>query len=207
MQMVPNPSQQDQGQENTKNPTEFAYAGRAVFNKDLKLVGYLNTDEAKQAFWVKGQLKFLTVTGFIPQGNGNVSLDLMKLGKTIQPSLRGNQIRISVKLTGQGVIQENNTDLDLTKTKNLQMIENVLDKETQKQVQQVITKVQQEYKADIFGFGEAVHRKYPYQWKSLKKNWEEDFSQANVSVKVNLNVKRVGLTGPSLQLKENQIKK
>ncbi|GMA61379.1 hypothetical protein GCM10025859_18190 [Alicyclobacillus fastidiosus] len=121
--------------------------------------------------------------------------------------IQGNRIKFYVTLTGQGMIRENNTNLDLAETKNLDLIENEFDKKYEQEVQQVITKVQQEYKADIFGFGEAIHRKYPSQWRSLKKNWEAEFSQADVIVKVNLNVKSVGLTGPSLQLKENQIKK
>ena len=198
------------GQNETQDATsanEFAYAGRAIFDDELKLIGYLNAREAKEALWVKGQLKFLTITGFIPQANGYVSLDLTKLGKQIRPSLRGNHIAFSVCLTGQGMIRENNTDLDLTQVKNIHIVESELDKEAQKQVQQMITKVQQEYKADIFGFGERIHRQYPYQWKVLKKRWETEFPKEEVTVKVHLTIKRVGLTGPSLQLKEKQIKK
>lgn len=207
MEMISGSHEQDDGPTDETSQKRFAYAGRAVFDKDLKLTGYLNPQEAKDAFWVKGQLKFLTITGFVPQGKGAVSLDLTKLGKTIRPSLRGEHITLSVVLTGQGMIRENNTDLDLAQAKNLQIAEDAFDKETEKQVQQVITKVQKQYKADIFGFGESIHKKYPYQWKVLKKNWETEFPKADVAVKVHLSVKRVGLTGPSLHLKENQIKK
>ncbi|MFB5192379.1 Ger(x)C family spore germination protein [Alicyclobacillus fastidiosus] len=206
MEIVTSSRQQDQEQGSSTNSTSFAYAGRAVFNMDEKLAGYLDRGEAELAWWVKGLLKFYRVTGVIPQRNGTVSLNLSKLGAHIQPSLQGNKIKFVVTLTGEGTIPENNTSLDLSQTKNLNLIQNAFDKQCQQQVQQVISKVQQEYKADILGFGEAFHRKYPEQWKSLKKNWGEEFPKSDVTVKVNLKIKRVGLTGPSLGLKESQIK-
>lgn len=199
--------QQDQEQGSSTAQTSFSYAGRAIFNKDLKLVGYLDTDEAEETWWVKGLVNFHNTTEFIPQAHGTVSLNLTKLKAHIQPSLQGNKIKFTVDLRGQGTIPENNTKLDLAQTQNLNLIQNDFDKQCQQQVQQVISKVQQKYKADIFGFGEAFHRKYPKQWKSLKKHWGEEFPKSEVTVKVNLTIKRVGLTGPSLGLKENQIKK
>lgn len=210
MKILSNFAESDEITENTKNTAGnkgFAYSGSAVFNQDLKLVGYLNPKETKEVIWIKGQLKFLTLTGFISQANGNVSLDLTKLGNKIQPTLRGNTIKISVILTGQGLVRENTTNLDLTQAKNIQMIENALNNEEAMRVEQVVKKVQQEYGTDIFGFNQAIHRKYPDQWKMLKKNWDKEFSKVEVTVQTHLTVRRVGLTGPGLQLRENKIKK
>ncbi|MGR5961558.1 Ger(x)C family spore germination C-terminal domain-containing protein [Bacillus paranthracis] len=36
----------------------------------------------------------------------------------------------------------------------------------------LLKKVQKQYGTDIFGFGEAIHRKYPSEWKGLKKELE-----------------------------------
>ncbi|MGR6018729.1 Ger(x)C family spore germination C-terminal domain-containing protein [Bacillus paranthracis] len=74
--------------------------------------------------------------------------------------------------SGEGTIQENNTNLDLSQPKNITLLEHVLEKQSEKQALQTIKKVQKQYGTDIFGFGEAIHRKYPSEWKGLKKELE-----------------------------------
>ena len=57
----------------------------------------------------------------------------------------------------------------------------------------LIKKVQQEFKSDIFGIGEAMHTQHPDEWRSIKQNWEDDyFSSATVSVKVTSAINRAG---------------
>jgi spore germination protein KC len=87
------------------------------------------------------------------------------------------------------------------------LIEGALKKKIVKDVSHTISHVQKVYGLDIFGFGEAVHRKYPTDWKTLKRNWNEKFAEADVIVKGNVTVEDVGATGPSLQLKESGIKR
>ena len=38
-------------------------------------------------------------------------------------------------------------------------------------INQTIETVQKQYKSDIFGFGEAIHRSNPKEWKKIKKQW------------------------------------
>jgi len=55
-----------------------------------------------------------------------------------------------------------------------------------------------ELKADIFGFGEALHRKYPGLWKQVRQRWEEEvFPEVPVSVEVTARLRRTEkLTSP-----------
>jgi len=41
-----------------------------------------------------------------------------------------------------------------------------------------------EINADIFGFGEMLHKKYSKEWKTLKDNWDEIYP----TIKLNINV-------------------
>lgn len=99
------------------------------------------------------------------------------------------------------MIRENNTGLDLTKTKNIALLQKELNKTVEKNILKTITKVQKEYGTDIFGFSDVIHRKNLDQWKSLKKNWDKVFPEAEISVKANLTVRRIGVTGQSLMKK------
>ncbi|MGG2067075.1 Ger(x)C family spore germination protein [Bacillus sp. S14(2024)] len=185
----------------------FQIVGGAVFNKDLKLVGYINIQEWLTTLWLVNRLSKQNITATVPKENGSASLYMTKIGRKIIPIIRGNTIKYDILLSGEGVIRENNTNLDLTQPKNLTLLEHVLEKKAEKQALQTIKKVQKQYGTDIFGLGEAIHQKYPSQWKGLKKNWDKQFRKVEVSVHANLTIRRVGLTGPSLQLKKNEIKK
>lgn len=195
---------------NKKDKTEvkgFQIVGGAIFNNELKLVGYLNMEEWLTTLWVVNRLSKQTITATASKGNGSASLYMTKIKRKIIPTIQGDTIKCEIVFSGEGTIQENNTNLDLSQPKNLTLLEHVLEKQSEKQALQTIKKVQKEYGTDIFGFGEAIHQKYPSEWKGLKKNWTKQFRKVQVSVHTKLTIRRVGLTGPSLQLKKNEIKK
>ncbi|WP_270394003.1 Ger(x)C family spore germination protein [Bacillus paranthracis] len=185
----------------------FQIVGGAIFNNDFKLVGYLNMQEWLTTLWIVNRLSKQTVTASASKGNGSASLYMTKINRKIIPTIQGNTIKCDIVFSGEGTIQENNTNLDLTQPKNITLLEHVLEKQSEKQALQTIKKVQKQYGTDIFGFGEAIHRKYPSEWKGLKKNWSKQFRNVQVSVHTKLTIRRVGLTGPPLQLKKNEMKK
>jgi spore germination protein KC len=202
-----NPVSQDEEKQKNSNEEGFRISGPALFNKDLKLVGFLNVDEGRSMRWVAGVLNKLTVSAKIPQEEGNVSIDIYKIGNKIQPDIQGDKLKILVTLTGQGAIRENNTSLDLTQIKNIILLQKALDKHVEETVLQTITKVQQKYGTDVFGFSDAIRRENLPLWKSVKNDWEAKFREAEISVNAELTVRQIGVTGPSLQLNPNEMKK
>ncbi|MCP3773798.1 Ger(x)C family spore germination protein [Paenibacillus sp. MZ04-78.2] len=186
--------------------SEMKLWGFAIFNKDSRFVEYLPMKKSFIRQWIAGQLQSNTFTVNIPGEKGNIAVEAYHLKSKIGTSRQGDQVYILVTLSGKGNIRENNTRLDLTDTKNIKLVEKELNKQTAKYVKNVIQKVQP-LGTDIFGFGEAFHRQHPYAWKELKKDWIQKFARAEVSVKSNLHIQEVGLTGPSGILKKHEIKK
>ncbi|SDN50856.1 spore germination protein KC [Paenibacillus sp. yr247] len=182
---------------------QVVYSGTAVFNKDdgLKLVGFLNSEDSFYANWIANRQTNLAITSFVKRGNGSISLTLLSLGRRILVKMIDNQIKIDVLLTGEGTIVENTTNLDPTIRNDLQIIEDELSETTRRSIQQLIKKVQKQYKTDIFGFGVHVHQQYPDHWKTLKQDWDVTFPELNVSVKVKLHCKDPGETSASIQTK------
>jgi spore germination protein KC len=179
---------------------KYVYSGAAILNKDngLKLAGFLNTQESFYTIWLTGKQGGFVITSYVPQGKGNVSLKMQKLDQRIQVNLVNDQIQIDVLLAGKAAIVENNANLDPTTRKDLQIIQDEFSQKTQKSIQQLIDKVQKQYKTDIFGFGEVIHRKHPKKWKNLEKDWSNTFSQLQVSVKVEIVCKDPGQTTSSI---------
>jgi spore germination protein KC len=185
----------------------FKYAGRAVFNDKLEMIGTLTVPEARDRFWIRGELNNHILTVEVPEGKGNITFAGRKFTSKIKPVIQNGKVTFFVTLTGKGIIKENNTNLDLMSSASNEAIERALNKTELKRATQTILKVQKKYKVDIFGFGETLHRKDPFYWKKIKYHWNEIFSEANIVVKVDVTVIQVGSTGPGLQLKEKVIKK
>ncbi|MCL5289823.1 MAG: Ger(x)C family spore germination C-terminal domain-containing protein, partial [Firmicutes bacterium] len=56
-----------------------------------------------------------------------------------------------------------------------------------------LKKAQRVYGVDIFGFGDAFHRKYKKDWRELKDRWDEEFARAEVNIAVEAHVREIGL--------------
>lgn len=175
---------------------QIVYSGTAIFNKDerLKLAGFLNVKESYYANWIRNRLFNFELTSNVPQGNGTVSINLQSLSRRINVKMVDGQIQIALHLNGEGTIVENNTTLNPTKLRDLQLIQDELSQTTQISIEQLVEKVQKQYKTDIFGFGERVHQQYPYQWKTMKQQWNQNFPDLHVSVSVDIQCKHPGET-------------
>ncbi len=181
-------------------------AGVAIFNQDLKLRGYLNMKESKDLYWIKGILKKNTLS-LLLHGE-NASLNVIKMSsKFIPEKNEQNKIKMTLKLKCKGMLVENNTNLDLLDLANVKILEKKMEEMVKKEVMNTIKKVQTEYRTDVFGFGEAIHRKYPDEWKKMKGNWEQSFSELDISLIVDVKINQVGLSGPSTLYREREIKK
>jgi len=177
-------------------------SGRAVFDRDLKLIGFLKMNEAANRLWLTGSIKHFIYTFYAPEGKGYVSLKVSNFKRKIVSKIRGQEVFYDVSLSGKADIIENEGSLDLSKREDIKMVEDAFNKEQEKEVYHLINRVQVDYKTDIFRFGQIFHRQHPRQWKVLKKDWDTLFVKAKVSVKVHVKVQSVGMTGRPLQFAE-----
>jgi spore germination protein KC len=186
--------------------SEMKLWGFAIFNRDSRLVKYLPMKESFIRQWIIGQLNSNVFTVNIPGEEGNILVEADHLKSKIKTSQRDGKVRIIVTLGGRSTIRENNTRLDLSESKNMMLVQNELNKQAGKYVHKVIRNIQA-LGTDILGFGEAFHRQHPYAWKEIKKEWVGKFTEAEVSVALNLRVWGEGKLGPSGILKTNEVKK
>ncbi len=186
--------------------SSFELVGTALFDKNLKLSGYINAQESKYFNWLTGIAKKNVITTSIEEGNASIILFHMS-SKIIPEVNKQNQVKVTIELTGKGELLENNTDFNLLKIKNVKLFEKKFEQEVKKEVLALIHKIQKEQGPDVFGFGEVIHRKHPYKWKKIKDKWDEKFLDAEVAVKVNITIKQIGLTGPPVIKIESETKK
>ncbi len=165
------------------------YSGLAAF-KGKKLVGYMDGIEA-------GCYNILTNN----MGNGIVNLNdggalsVIRIASSkaeILPSFEDEKLKFEVKLRFKNTLIQASEQTDIGKADQLKKTEEQFNRQMEDLFEKVIQKAQTEFQSDIFGFGNAVHRKLPKQWKKLKETWDDTFSAAKVHVTVQSDIERGG---------------
>ncbi|OAS16515.1 Ger(x)C family spore germination protein [Paenibacillus oryzisoli] len=162
----------------------------AIFNKKLQMVGEVSGRESLELFWVKGVLKNQFVTEEIEEGS--IALYESNLKQTIRTSYEGNKFKAYIKLIGTGRVLENNTDIDLSVSRDRLHLEKKLNTIKAKRVEETIENIQSQFGQDVFGIGEEFHREHPYQWKGIREQWDDIFPTIEVAVTVKLNIQSTG---------------
>ncbi|MBD2867243.1 Ger(x)C family spore germination protein [Paenibacillus arenilitoris] len=184
------------------------FYGRAIFNRDFRLVGYLDFVEGAYRQWMLNGISYFDLAEDIPEAGGSVGVIVTKFASKLRSSVsKANKVKMEITLTGVGHVGENNTNLDLSQQRNLQFVRDKINKKTSEHVVEMVKKVQKQFGTDVLGFNQALNRQHPKEWHRLKGQWDTIFPDIEVTVNVNVNLKHIGLVGPSLQLKESEIKK
>ena len=162
----------------------------AVFKED-KLVGWLDEQESKGYNEITNQVKSTIELVSCPDG-GKVSIHTKKYNSKIKSKATSNNPEIEIKVDIVANLGEVSCDIDLTKEKTVEMLEQEYEKEIKKDIEETIKVVQQNYQSDIFGFGAAIYKQNPQEWKKVKANWDEIFAKLQVNVEVDAQISHFG---------------
>ncbi|MFV9511217.1 Ger(x)C family spore germination protein [Tepidibacillus sp. LV47] len=174
----------------SKPDTVIKTEGFAVFKKD-KLIGFLNSDEARGLLFVTDKVD----KGVLPisfHGHHH-AMEIIRSKTKMKTRLVDSKPEVDLEIKLVVNVGEVSMPLNLTNPSLIKKLETVTNHEVKKEVEHVIQKAQKKYKADIFGFGEEFKREYPKEWKKLENNWEKEFVDLTVNVKVNTTIYETGL--------------
>lgn len=91
-------------------------------------------------------------------------------------------------------VLENASKINLTKTNELEFLQNKLEEDVKQRMQLALNKAQKQFRSDIFGFGRALYRAYPQAWNTTyKQKWDTEFPELEVTIKPYVVIKRIGL--------------
>lgn len=172
-----------------------------VFKKD-KLVGWLSEKESRGYNEITNRVKRTVTTLSCPDG-GTTAIDVIQFNSETKAKVINGKPELDIIIDVKGNISELNCQIDLTKTETISMLETIFNEELRDIMQTSITTSQKNYQADIFGFGEVVHRDEPNEWKKLKKNWNQEFTDLQVNIKVDSKISHLGAINNSFKLKDD----
>lgn len=164
-------------------------SGMAIFKKD-KWVGELTGSESRGLLWVIDKVKSGIIVVDCPNEEGKIGLEIIRASRKIIPEIQEDRVHIQVKIKEEGHIGDQECPGELTPD-NISAIEEMKASVIRSEVISVV-EIAQELNTDIFGFGDAVHRKYPKEWKELEGQWDEVFQEIEVEIIVEAKVRRSG---------------
>lgn len=167
--------------------------GIAAYRGD-KLVGLLDSAEARGYLWTTGELEQSTVEIEDPRGSGKkIALRVIRSSASIKPVLDQEVIRMEVELHVDLETREGPMGMDMTNQTLLEAIEDSLDALIMHEARTTLNKVQKELKTDIYGFGNKLYRANPKLWAELEPRWNEElFPDLEVHFQVKSRVRAPG---------------
>ena len=182
-----------------ETPVKLKFTGLAIFNED-KLVGYMDEYDSKSFNYLNDKIKS-TIEIISCPSDGELTTEITQSNTKTKGIVKDGKPIINVSIDIVQNVAEVKCDIDLTELKTIDWINRQTEEHIKKNLDKVLNTLQENYRADILGFGEAIHRTDPKLWKDINNDWEEIYPGVEVNVKVNANTQGLG-TLQNSKLKE-----
>ena len=169
---------------------ELAVSGTAVFKKD-KLVGQMNKKETRGLLWVIDKVKSGIIDISCPDQDGTVNLEIIHSKSKITSEINDNKPYIKIEVKEEGNLASQTCSANLVSPDAVATLEELESAAIEDEIKSALSKAKK-LNADIFGFGEIMHKKHPKEWWEMKDNWEEIFPDLEVEIVVDAKLRRSG---------------
>lgn len=170
------------------------FLGTAVFSGD-KMVGTLTGDESRYLLMLRGEMSqsFLVLSD--PQKPGSfIGLTLQQARPPIiKAAVKGEAPVIDVELFQEPSIVGIPSGVNYEHPKLKKILEKDIAGLITEKCNALVSRTQEEFGTDIFGFGQYAKRNYFTVGEWDKYNWHEQYPYARVNVKANVKIRRTGL--------------
>ncbi|MEJ8553651.1 Ger(x)C family spore germination protein [Tepidibacter sp. Z1-5] len=174
--------------------------GMGVFKKD-KLVGSINGIETMSMMLIKDELKSgLVIVKNVDNANTDCTLEIFKTKTKVKPIMKDGNIIMNIDSKLDVGISEIIGSEDLISEPGRNKLKVEAEETVKKEMLKTIKRAQKDYNSDIFGFGNAIYRKMPNEWKKIKDDWDEIFEHLKVDINVEVNIKGSALTSKPIKV-------
>ncbi|WP_314587623.1 Ger(x)C family spore germination protein [Paenibacillus terrigena] len=174
--------------------------GRLAVLRGDKFAGWLTREEGLGVSFIANKVRSTNLAFRCKPGdkNYNMTFRLQTSATKLKPTLQNGKMNMGIDIKGAGYLLESNCVTDLTQPAAVKQLEQQL----QEEVKQMVIRswgAAKRLKVDVFGFADAVHRKYPREWRRVKNNWDETFSKIQIEPHIKISMDRVGLTSKTFK--------
>lgn len=174
-----------------------AITGTAIFKED-RLVGYLDDHDTRGLLWLLDELVTGGVTVTLGETGRWVTFELLSASSRMRPRFENGRIVAEVMLQAVADIVDNAAGVDATRPAVIELLEQELEEAIAAAVRRVFRMLQQEFRSDAVGVGDAIRRHDPRRWEELADRWDDVFPTVELDVHVRARVRGTGLATPPL---------
>lgn len=158
-------------------------SGGAVFDPG-KMVGFLEEDDILPYLFLKDKVKGGILNVSVKEDNPNhtVILDISNSNTKIKPIYGEEAIKFDIKIKTDVSIIEFTTMTDYISLPGREEFKKIAEENLKEQILSHIKKVQKEFGFDIFGFGNIIRERNPRLWKTIEKDWDTIFMEAEYNI-------------------------
>ena len=176
----------------TSTPKALTKVGSTAIFRDKDFLGYLTEEESKVHSMITGNTKESIIN--LDYEDDYSVFELYKIESDISPNIKDNKITLNI--SGKARIKEFHSNANITKAKEIDKLNKILNKHIEDAVKDNFNKIRKEYNTDIFGFRQSFYRENPdYYNTHYRDNWYESvFSKLSLEVKANIKLYEKGNT-------------
>lgn len=179
--------------------------GAAVFSgARKKFIGRLSAEETMGVNLLKGTRegsKGGVLTVRFTEGK-SLNYEIRRVRTRIEPVVTRDKVAFRVSIKSEGRLGENWTGMDAMEKEDLDKINHLVVQEMERIVEKALAKIQKVYKTDVIGFGERLKIHHYKRWKTIKGDWDNVFSKADITVQANVKIQEYGAKGRRMPKKK-----
>ncbi|QAY65858.1 Ger(x)C family spore germination protein [Paenibacillus protaetiae] len=193
--------------DNVKQPAslaEYKYTGIGLF-RDERLVGWLNEQDSKGYSYITNKVSNTVGRVKCPDSDKLFLVEVHEAKTKYEPRVENGKPVMHLKVRIQANLGEVHCKADLTDENVIKQMEQLAKKQLEKIIMSSIASSQSKG-TDVYGFGEAFHRKYPKLWRSWQQDWHDIFqNELKTDVSIDYTIRYFGkLTSPMHETIEEQ---
>ncbi|MCM3003071.1 Ger(x)C family spore germination protein [Priestia koreensis] len=182
--------------------TLLNFKGLGAFKGD-RLVGWFDEGESKGYNYITGNVKSTVIVVPCSESkktnkNNLVGVEVLRTKTNIKSTVKNGRPIINVEVEAEGNIADIACKLDVQNHKVNHWLEKKAGDDAKGKMDKAIQQAK-EYRSDVFGFGEYVHRSNPKEWQKLRQHWNDTFADhTEIHTTVHLKIRRFGTIRDSI---------
>ena len=157
---------------------------------DSKLQGVLDLAQTEGIQWAKGEIRQTALT-VETQELGRIAVAVHHSSSRTDCSLEGETPKYTIQIRAACSLDEVSSKQAALQRGDLSRVEESVEKQIRRQVEEALEVSIQQYGADLLGLGRYLYQQYPEYWEEVEDNWAERLQNASIQVDVEVVIDRV----------------
>jgi len=161
----------------------------AVFKGD-RMVGELNSTQTRGLLWVKGRVSSGSID--VDIDDGIASLEILSATSKVEPVVSDDgKVTMRISISTDLRLTEQTCTENLATDENILRLQGLVNEAIREKVEQVFEQAKALH-ADVFGFGELIHKHHNDIWGEMEPHWDEIFQTITLDIEIDPTIKAAG---------------